>query len=385
MPKGKERLSPAQRTFNRLTERIRRGRDALAIWDAFMPRFQARLENELRPIESDIRAAQRRFAIELDRLLTANKPGKGLTRKRRAKVRGVLLDVAGALLRDGPDAEMEALYDRHSDVPHAIERKEDMDLAETVLADILGEDSIEGHDAQSIEELLHHAGERLHEAHAKERRSRAGRRRGKSDKIAQSQALAAQQATQSVREVYRKLVSALHPDREADAAEHRRKTALMQRANRAYERNDLLELLALQIEIEQIDAAALAKLPDARLGHYNAVLQEQVQVLESQLQAHTAAFRFEFGLAARDITPQRIDQALSERIAAARTMVDHIERTVKKLEDPVLRNGAIDEFPEPEDDELDPWELAALAAAFGSAPTASKAPRRSGRPGRRRR
>ena len=54
---------------------------------------------------------------------------------------------------------------------------------------------------------------------------------------------AALEASQSVRDVYRKLVSALHPDREADGAERERKTALMQRANQAYERNDLLELL----------------------------------------------------------------------------------------------------------------------------------------------
>jgi curved DNA-binding protein CbpA len=382
VPKGKQRLSAAQHTFNRLTERIRRSRESLATWDAFMPRFQARVEKELRPIEREIRAAQRRFAIHLDQLLAASKPGKSLTRKRRAKIRGVLLDVAGEVLQSGPDAELEAIYDRHSDIPHAIEREEQMELAEAVLADILGEESIEGHEAQTVEELLHHAGERLHEAHADERRARAGRRRGGSDEVEQSKARAAQQATQSVREVYRKLVSALHPDRETDAAEHRRKTALMQRANQAYDRNDLLELLALQIEIEQIDAAALAQLPQARLGHYNEVLKEQVQVLETQLQAQTAPFRHEFGLHARDLTPQRVDQALSGRIAEARAMVDRIERTSKKLEDPGLRDTAIDELPEPEEDGPDPSELAILAAAFGEP---LESPRRAGRARRRKR
>jgi hypothetical protein len=385
VPKGKQRLSAAQRTFNRLTERIRRGREALAAWEAFMPRFRARAEKELKPIEDDIRAAQRGLAIQLDQLLTAKKPNKGLTRKRRAKVRGAVLDIAGDILRGGPDAEVEALYDRHSDIPHATEREGEMGLAEAVLADILGEESIEGHEAQTVEELLHHAGEKLHEAHADERRARGGRRRGNSDEVAQSRAQAARQAVQSVREVYRKLVSALHPDRETDAAEHKRKTALMQRANQAYERNDLLELLALQIEIEQIDAASLAQLPEARLGHYNEVLQEQVQVLETQLQTQTAAFRYEFGLASRDVTPQRVDHALSGRIAEARAMVARIERTSKNLDDPALRNATIDEFLEPEDDGPDSSELAILAAAFGDMPRAAKTPRRSGRSRRRRR
>jgi hypothetical protein len=117
VPKGKQRLSPAQRTFNRLAERIRRGREALAAWDAFMPRFQSRVEKELAPMERDIREAQRRLAIQLDRLLKTNKPGKWLTRKRRARARAVLLDVTGNILENGPDAELEALYDRHSAIP----------------------------------------------------------------------------------------------------------------------------------------------------------------------------------------------------------------------------------------------------------------------------
>jgi hypothetical protein len=79
--------------------------------------------------------------------------------------------------------------------------------------------------------------------------------------------------SQSVRDIYRKLASVLHPDRETDPTERERKTALIQRANQAYGRNDLLELLTLQIETEQIDAGALADIPEARLRHYNDVLQ----------------------------------------------------------------------------------------------------------------
>ncbi|MPZ46611.1 MAG: hypothetical protein GEV05_25150 [Betaproteobacteria bacterium] len=383
VPKGKQRLSAAQRTFNRLTERIRRGREALAAWEAFMPRFQARVESELQPMEHAIREAQRRLAIQLDRLLSANKPGKWLTRKRRARARGVLLDVAGNILQCGPDAELEALYDRHSDIPYAAEREGEIGLAEAVLSDILGEDSIEGHEAQTVEELLHHAAEKVHEAHADDRRAHAGRgRRRNAAEDKRSKAQVAETATQPVREVYRKLVSALHPDRETDAAEHKRKTALMQRANQAYERNDLLELLTLQIEIEQIDAATLADLPEARLRHYNAVLNEQVQVLESQLQAQTVPFCVEFGLAERDTVPQRVDQALSANIAAARAMIDRIERTSKKLDDPGLRSSAIDELPEPDDDDdLEAWDLA-LAAAFEDQ---VRAPHRAGRSRRRKR
>ncbi len=48
-------------------------------------------------------------------------------------------------------------------------------------------------------------------------------------------------------------MAVLHPDREPDEAERVRKTELMQRVNEAYSKKDLLQLVALQLEIEQID------------------------------------------------------------------------------------------------------------------------------------
>ena len=62
-----------------------------------------------------------------------------------------------------------------------------------------------------------------------------------------------QDASRSLRAVYRQLASALHPDREQDERERQRKTRLMQRVNVAYGKQDLLQLLTLQLEIEQID------------------------------------------------------------------------------------------------------------------------------------
>lgn len=48
------------------------------------------------------------------------------------------------------------------------------------------------------------------------------------------------QLSLSIRELYRKLASALHLDRESDLQERKWKTALMQRANHAYSKNNLL-------------------------------------------------------------------------------------------------------------------------------------------------
>lgn len=376
---GEGPTSAAQRTFNRLTERIRRGRESLAVWEAFIPRFHGRVAAELGPIERELVEVQRRLAQQLQALL-GDRSGERLSRRHRAKTRSLLLQILENLLRDGSDAELEALYDRYSDVSHAERRRQEMDVAEAVFEEMLGPEAMEGHQAQSVDELARHAAQKIAGAEARMRDAFANRaRRSGPSRAAQRKAQAAQEASLSVREIYRKLASALHPDRETDAAERERKTGLIQRANQAYERNDLLELLTLQIEIEQIDPAALSNVPETRLRHFNHVLLDQATALEAEVRARAAFFRMQFDLTMRDVTPQHVDQALSARIVQARAALEEIRRDSKRLDDPRQRRAVLDEMPEPED-ALDLEDLGLVAAVFGE----PRRPRRSGT-GRRKR
>jgi len=371
------RLSAGQRTFNRLTERIRRYRETLATWDAFLPRFQGRVTAELLPVEGELRAAQRRVVQQLDLLLAETKSGERLNRKYREKARWLLLDIIDGLLGvDSDDPELEALYDRYSEVSRAELKQEDMEITEAMLDEMFGPETTRGHDAQDVDELLHFASQRISEDAARMREQAAGRTRkrgSRASRAAERAAQAAQEAGQSLREIYRKLASALHPDRETDPAERERKTGLMQRANQAYERNDLLELLSLQIETEQIDASSLANVPETRLQHYNQVLLEQTQVLEAQLQERTAVFRFELDLTMHNLTPQLVERTLVEKIAETRIMIEQIDRDLAKLVDPKQRRAVLDELSEPEVDDAELDDLAGIAAMF----KASSAPSRS--------
>lgn len=94
----------------------------------------------------------------------------------------------------------------------------------------------------------------------------------------------AQQAktTKSVRNVYMELVKTFHPDRETDEAEKQRKTETMQRITKAYQANNLLDLLKLQMELEQIDRSGLENLNKNQLSYYNKILRQQVEELDQQ-------------------------------------------------------------------------------------------------------
>lgn len=91
-----------------------------------------------------------------------------------------------------------------------------------------------------------------------------------------------QKTSKSVRAVYMDLVKSFHPDRETDEAEKVRKTVIMQQITQAYQENNLLKLLKLQIELERIDQSKLETLTKNQLNYYNKMLKQQVEELEAE-------------------------------------------------------------------------------------------------------
>ncbi|MDB6002785.1 MAG: DnaJ protein, partial [Rhizobacter sp.] len=144
----------------------------------------------------------------------------------------------------------------------------------------------------------------------------------------------AQQATQSVREVFRKLASALHPDRETDGEQRAIKTALMQRVNQAYANNDLLTLLELQLQIEQVDAAHMAGADTKRVKHYNKVLAEQLAELKTEIGRVELGFRMDFGLEpGLGLNPLKLGVQLERETQRLRFELAEMGREIERLDD----------------------------------------------------
>jgi hypothetical protein len=141
--------------------------------------------------------------------------------------------------------------------------------------------------------------------------------------------------SQSIREVFRKLASALHPDRETDPAEKARKTALMQRANQAYDQGNLLQLLELQLELEHIDPARLAAIRPERLKHYIKILQGLVYDLDMEIQCVEGRFSFEFGLSPFErLVPDRLLPMLQEDVVACQEQIAELQWRLETAADP---------------------------------------------------
>jgi len=344
---GAPKLSRNQRAFNQLTSKLQRLRGDLEAWTACVDHWQRRQMADLDPRLRDLLAGQRAALLWIDALL-ADK-NERLTRRRRSKLEALVATLAQTVLEGGPDAEVEAVFNRHSGVPHDEIQRMGVEFGEILVGQMLGADVLQGHDAKTLEELLDHAGRRYEEREtARASHSEAGARNTPQGRKAAAKALRAEQraseASRSVRDVFRRLAAALHPDRESDPTQRASKTALMQRVNAAYERNDLLELLTVQIEIEQIDAAHLARASDERLAHYVSVLREQQQALELELAQVKAPLCMALNLAPNNKAPAlaALDALLNVQVAELRATLKSLSVDMAALRDPATRGATID-------------------------------------------
>jgi hypothetical protein len=334
--------SPEHKRFQALLAKIDKARRRLQAWQEQLPLFAQAHAARVAPLEAELRVARRTWAFELEALQGAQRWSKAdasTLSEMICDICGALLDAAG----DGePDAELKALYNRHADVD--FDREEELQLTsmkamlETMGGLDLGDDPIE-----SAEDLMQRAREKMAEVQraqealngspaqpgrrAKPPRQTAAQKRAEED---------AKRISQTVREVYRKLASALHPDRvhaSVPAAERAARTALMQRANTAYEAGDLLALLELQLQIEQVDLAHAANVAAEQVRHFNKVLSEQLRELEAEIDDRQLAFCASYGLLAeRRLDPARLDLLLKDEmreIAYAQAQLQRDRRLFK--------------------------------------------------------
>jgi hypothetical protein len=292
-------LSPQQKKFNTHVQRIAAQRELLVAWDEAVAAYRTRHAAEYLPL------AARHHALlsELAHLLDAQAGRKGLSKVDGATLSEIVAEMAAGLADSTPDAAardaLKALYTRHSGADYDAAEAEAQDAARAMAQEIFGLD-LEGVDLDSPEDLARRVEAQMRarqqqaeQARAAHQAARRQKKPGARERQAQEET---RQATQSVREIYRKLASSLHPDRESDPAERARKTALMQRVNQAYAANRLLDLLQLQLEAEQIAPDHIAGLGDERLKHYNRILAEQLAGLQHEVQGVQHAFCMEFGL-----------------------------------------------------------------------------------------
>jgi hypothetical protein len=335
-------LSKEQKSFNSRMQQIEKLRGRIAAWDKATVAYQQQYTAELVPL------IERAFELDVSLVHALDRAFgfKGMTKSERSLLQKIIRELTAELLVEGDDPELMALYNKHGRADYDAEETARVQGIKNLFEYMSGIDLGNGDEVHSMDELFHRVQARIAQEAQRVQNDTAKHEEAREEKSAQRKKSAKQQERESrvaaedkatdlsIRDVYRKLASALHPDREPDAAERARKTALMQRINHAYDRRDLLQLLELQLELEKIDRAHITRLSEDRLRRYNAVLKEQIDELKGSLLRTEDEFRWRFGIDpfAR-LKPETVLRDLEDDVLAMRREIREHEGELKELAD----------------------------------------------------
>lgn len=338
---NKASLSKAQTTFNTLITQIENKRNQFIAWEKSASIFQQKIMLELTPLlEQSIN-----LKIEIVLALERVREQKGFSKFEAELIETLMLDYAETVLADRNDERIKAIYDRYHAVSYDQQKAAELAQMKTIIESATGFELDDEIDMSNPEAVLQHIQDQILEQAAAEeiqRASQADRRAGQkksAKQLAKEQKLRdeAQHISRSLREIYRKLASTLHPDRETDPEERARKTALMQRANQAYEDDNLLQLLELQLELECITPDAINNLDEERLQRYNSMLKVQLKELNEEIAQFKNEFCMRFGLDPSikhtiKLTPASVLRLLTEDIVSTENDIELFESDLAALQ-----------------------------------------------------
>ena len=291
-------LSAGQKRFNKLLQRIDKLQAQITQAQALADTYRLRYATALTPLREQQLAAMRRMALYLDERLAR----QGLKPAQQRDLVEILCSLCELLAASG-DKAMAALHDKHSAKSLHDKHEEERAGMRAMMSGALGDRLDVDLEDESLDPLVRleallraTQAQAAHEQEQEAARQQAAQAR-KKPSVAQLKAGQERADAQTVlRQLYRQLASALHPDRERDPAEHSRKTALMSEANAAYGRQDLVALLHIQQRIEQLEPGAIAEMPEKKIAAMTTLLKQQADALADELFGRHEQLRQAFDL-----------------------------------------------------------------------------------------
>ena len=259
-------LSDAQQAFKQLVNTIEQQRALLAAWQQMVEQYQQKYHGEFEPLLSQLNQQQ----TQLVQLFNQAYDNKQFGANDKKKLSRLIVALAADLLPSSDSAEIAQIVRMHS-------QADQPELPPP-------EDPLSARPAEEATTTLE-PWEQAAQLRLQQKQQRQANRKScklMAQEVRQQELV--QDASRSLRAVYRQLASALHPDREQDERERQRKTSLMQRVNVAYGKQDLLQLLTLQLELEQIDHTQIEAQNTLQLQHYHLILTGQLAELRQEIQ-----------------------------------------------------------------------------------------------------
>lgn len=328
-----QKLAPEQKQFNLLLAKIEKTKEALHNLLLSVNAHRVQHATRTAPLEQQQQVLQRQMILFLDQRLQNN---KGLSKPVRAYMAQLACTLAASAMNEPDGADMAVIYERYRTADAPDGQTDAAAAMQEMVSGVFGIDMDDEDEALDTPEQVMAAAMRKMHAQAEQRASINAAKKAKRKKTpkqleAEREALDADKA---LRDIYRKLASALHPDREPDEKERKRKTALMVEVNIANEKKDLLALLKLQLQAEQISPDTISALAQDKLRHFNRVLKEQLQSLQGELVHSQIMVRCEFDLPPyEDISPRTLERSLHETVHSMEDIIGQMTNDLVRVRD----------------------------------------------------
>jgi hypothetical protein len=316
--------SPLQREFAKLLEVIETTGHHVQELERLHGLYRAKFGQILPALQAQQDSLSKQTAMFLHARLQRPDVAEpaSLTASHRKSMGRMIVSLSMALAQAG-DAQMRVIHDLYSH-----ESIDEMDAAGMDgMLDFLDEMGVElphipgkVSAAEMAQAALHAIREKVahQEEIAAKRQARRDEKRAakkKADPQEQAKLARSEQAVQdaqgALKNIYRQLARQLHPDRAENDMQRGLNHDLMSEANTAYDRQDLLALLKLQLKVSQIDASAMSSVAEEKLKSWVVLLRMQAKDLQAEHAQQQVQMSYEFHLPAHQaITQAYIEQSL---------------------------------------------------------------------------
>ena len=281
-------LSKEQKKFNNYIAKIRETKDLIVQHKDDNQWLLQLGMSSIMPAKDALNQVKKDFAYALDSSPYAKNLSAGLKKKRKELILFLVTD----LIFQDDQMDMIPLYDKYNPVSFEEEKKAAMsssiDSVKQMMEGVFGLNiDLTEEDLENPEDVMRKIHQKLEEDELEEEKIKEEKRKSKPKTAKQlekeqKQKEAEKKLTQTSKRIYLELVKHFHPDGEQDEAERERKTVLMQEINAAYDNDDFLTLLDLQINLLENKTELLSKTPDESLLYYNKILREQLNELKDE-------------------------------------------------------------------------------------------------------
>ena len=268
-----QNLSPQQKKLNRLIEQIEQQKIQLDMWQKAQAEIQQQAGKILVPIYTELHDILFQQLEQLWQHVHGGEFSKAEVMQLDEKIQhlAAYLKDSKALSEQQANTveEIDTFYQQHTEHTNAKKTKK-KPFVET---DFVSE-SAESDEGETVFDTFDDWDNTKYEQQ---------REYAKLKKQQEKREQAQKMAARSLKTVYLKIASSIHPDREQDESKKLEKTEMLQHANAAYEQQDLFYLLKLQIQIEQNRGTSQKVLNADQIKFYKLALDEQSQKLDDQI------------------------------------------------------------------------------------------------------